>query len=63
VVEARVNRVGELWEHNDLRYYVLERAEGGGWHAIRLGEVYWNEPLFTVLADEFFDQEWWERIA
>lgn len=58
-----MNRVGELWEHNDLRYYVLARAEGGGWHAIRLGAVYWNESLFTVLADEFFDQEWWERIA
>ena len=59
-----MNHSGELWEHGELQYYVLESyGRNGGWLAMRLGYIHPDEPRFTILANEFFNQEWWERIA
>lgn len=62
--ETHMNRTGELWESGELRYYILRRTDkDNGWHAMRIGEFYWKDSLFVILADEFFEQAWWERIA
>lgn len=59
-----MNRTGELWEHLWLRYLVVKRTKSGtGWHAIRLHDYYESEPPFVILTEEFFEQEWWEKVT
>ena len=66
-----IDRAGQLWEHSDIRYYVLYHVPSlyneskVAWCSLCLSDpgLPHKEGTIVTLSEDFFDQEWWHRIA